>query len=113
MRHQMVPVQCPSGRRFCGLLHVSPWYLLWGLILGWLLLGDSRGQETGSSGKPWDTLYTGEEATGEHVLGLWQFLPGQETKDNSGKGHELKLRGNSRFAAGGKFGNCLESFPAD
>ncbi len=113
MRHQMVPVQCPSGRRFCGLLHVSPWYLLWGLILGWLLLGDSRGQETGSSGKPWESLYTGEEATGEHVLGLWQFLPGQETKDSSGKGHELKLRGNSRFAEGGKFGNCLESFPAD
>lgn len=63
--------------------------------------------------RPWESLYAGPEATGQHVIGLWQFLPGQETQDNSGHGHELVLRGKSRFVPGGKFGNCLESFAVD
>jgi len=109
MRPQIVRMQFLNRRGFSRLEQV----VFSGLLLVSFLVGDSRGQETRSTGKPWETLYTGEEATGEHVLGLWQFLPGQEAKDNSGKGHELKLRGNSRFAEGGKFGNCLESFPAD
>ena len=61
---------------------------------------------------PWQRLYTGREASGGTVLALWQFQPGAETKDASGNGHELTLRGESRFAPGGKFGSCLESFPA-
>jgi hypothetical protein len=67
----------------------------------------------GQSSPPWDRQYTGPEASGQQVLGLWQFLPGQETRDSSGKGNELKLRGESRFAPDGKFGKCLECFPAD
>lgn len=71
-----------------------------------LLAGETPAQ-------PWQKLYTGEEATGENVIALWQFLPGQEAKDNSGHGHDLTLRGQARFATGGPFGSCLESFPAD
>jgi hypothetical protein len=59
---------------------------------------------------PWQPLYQGEEATGPQVIALWQFLPGRELEDNSGHGHDLKLRGQSRFVAGGVFGNCLECF---
>ena len=62
---------------------------------------------------PWQTLYTGDEATGERVIALWQFLPGKEAEDNSGNGHGLELQGQARFEASGKFGSCLESFPAD
>lgn len=62
---------------------------------------------------PWRRLYTGDEATGKHVIALWQFLQGQETKDNSGNGHDITLRGQSRFVPDGLFGNCLETFPAD
>ncbi len=63
--------------------------------------------------QPWTQLYTGDEATGPTVIGLWQFLPGQETKDGSGNGHDLALRGEARFATEGPFGAALESFPAD
>lgn len=66
-----------------------------------------------SSTKPWEQLYTGIEQTGDHVIALWQFLPGKETRDNSGHGHDLTLRGNSRFVGEGKFGQCLESFAVD
>jgi hypothetical protein len=62
---------------------------------------------------PWQHPYTGEEATGENVIALWQFLPGRETQDNSGHGHDLTLRGQARFVPTGRFGSCLESFPAD
>lgn len=62
---------------------------------------------------PWQRFYTGEEATGKHVVALWQFLPKQETRDNSGNGHDLTLRGQSRFVPEGLFGSCLETFPAD
>lgn len=65
------------------------------------------------SARPWEVLYTGEDATGGHVLGLWQFLPGQEAEDSSGNGHTLSLRGRSQFVPGGKFGHCLESFAVD
>jgi hypothetical protein len=62
--------------------------------------------------QPWQKLYTGKEAVGKHVIGLWQFQPGKEAEDNSGNGHKLTLRGKSRFVDGGKFGSCLESFDA-
>ncbi|HPO72408.1 MAG TPA: hypothetical protein PLJ31_06555 [Armatimonadota bacterium] len=60
--------------------------------------------------QPWQKLYTGQEATGANVIALWQFQPGQEAKDASGHGHDLKLRGNTRFIAGGPLGGYLESF---
>ncbi len=63
--------------------------------------------------EPWRQLYQGEQATGRSVVALWQFLPGQQAQDNSGHGHVLQLRGQSRFVSEGMFGNCLECFPAD
>lgn len=62
---------------------------------------------------PWQKPYTGQEATGPNVIALWQFNPGAEGKDSSGHGHDLTLRGQSRFVGEGRFGGCLESFPAD
>ncbi|MGE5531850.1 MAG: LamG domain-containing protein, partial [Bacteroidota bacterium] len=63
--------------------------------------------------EPWQQLYTGQEATGPNVIGLWQFLPGQETSDNSGHKHDLALQGQSRFVKEGPFGAALESFVAN
>jgi len=62
--------------------------------------------------QPWQRPYTGDEATGERVIALWQFTPGAEATDNSGHGHDLTLRGESLFVESGLFGACLESFPA-
>jgi len=62
---------------------------------------------------PWQKPYTGQEATGPNVIALWQFTAGAEGKDSSGHGHDLTLRGQSRFVGEGRFGGCLESFPAD
>ena len=58
----------------------------------------------------WQKPYVGEEATGSHVIALWHFDAGDPAKDHSGHGHDLALRGGSRFASQGKFGGCLESF---
>ena len=65
-----------------------------------------------AAAQPWQKLYTGKEATGENVIALWQFDSGAEKKDASGKGHAVALRGESRIAPEGRFGSCLESFPA-
>ena len=63
--------------------------------------------------QPWERPYAGDNVTGPGVIALWQFDARAETEDNSGNGHELTLRGETRFVAEGKFGGCLESFPAD
>ncbi|PIU60418.1 MAG: hypothetical protein COS85_24505, partial [Armatimonadetes bacterium CG07_land_8_20_14_0_80_59_28] len=78
-----------------------------------LLLVATRLSWSADNKQPWQQLYTGAEATGASVISLWQFLPGQESKDNSGHGHDLKLRGEARFVTEGPFGGALESFPAD
>ena len=62
--------------------------------------------------RPWERPYGGEEATGPEVVALWQFEKRAETKDSSGKGHELKMRGRSRGVDGGRFGGGLECFAA-
>ena len=62
---------------------------------------------------PWHKPYTDREATGPNVIALWQFTPGAEGEDSSGHGHDLALRGQSRFTGEGRFAGCLESFPAD
>ncbi|NOZ24266.1 MAG: LamG domain-containing protein [Planctomycetes bacterium] len=59
--------------------------------------------------EPWETEYKGDDATGKHVIALWQFNPGSEAKDNSGHGHDLKPAG-AKFSKEGKFGGALESF---
>ncbi|MEN6401586.1 MAG: LamG-like jellyroll fold domain-containing protein [Armatimonadia bacterium] len=63
--------------------------------------------------EPWQQLYTGAEATGDNVIALWQFQPGQELKDVSGHGHDLKLRSQSVVVKEGPFGGALESFGAN
>jgi len=83
-----------------------------GLLLGaCLLLNQATAQSEGI--RPWETLYEDEDASGESVIGLWQFLPGHAAEDISGNGHTLTLRGQSSFVEGGRFGHCLESFPGD
>lgn len=59
---------------------------------------------------PWQTQYGGEDAVGEHVIGLWQFLPGHELEDASGNDHTLTLRG-ATLHSQGKFGGALQSGP--
>ena len=81
--------------------------LWWALALSVPALGETDADQ------PWQRLYKGEQATGPNVIALWQFLPGQEAKDNSGNGHDLTLRSQSRFVAGGRLGSCLESFRAE
>src|SRR5262245_43309374 len=58
----------------------------------------------------WQTGYSGQDVKGAQVLGGWQFKPGAETEDSSGKGNHLKLVG-ALAAAQGKFDGGLESFP--
>ncbi|HJN16342.1 MAG TPA: LamG domain-containing protein, partial [Armatimonadota bacterium] len=62
--------------------------------------------------EPWQQPYTGADAAGPDVIGLWQFDAGAEGEDSSGNGHALVLRGDSGYVAEGKFGGGLESFPA-
>jgi hypothetical protein len=58
---------------------------------------------------PWWAPYTGAQATGDHVLALWQFDSGDGTADDSGHGHRLTFEG-GQLAAAGRFGKALESF---
>lgn len=59
--------------------------------------------------QPWQTEYTGEDATGDHVIGLWQFNDGAETADSSSNNFELNVEG-AEFVGEGKFGGSMESF---
>ena len=59
--------------------------------------------------EPWQSEYSGEAATGEHVIGLWTFDVGGELKDSSGHGHDLTLQG-GKINPDGRHGACLESF---
>jgi Concanavalin A-like lectin/glucanases superfamily len=59
---------------------------------------------------PWQKEYTGKEAVGKNIIGLWQFDGPKGGKDASGNGHDLVLRGKSGYVKGGKFGNGLQSF---
>jgi Concanavalin A-like lectin/glucanases superfamily len=78
-----------------------------------LLVGTTDAAAADHQGvKPWQQQYAGDEATGENVIALWQFSPGEEGKDNSSHGHDLQLRGEGCFVETGKFGSCLESFVA-
>lgn len=60
--------------------------------------------------EPWEAEYAGEDATGGHVIALWQFNPGGETADASGHGHTATLQ-DASIHAEGRFGGSLESFP--
>ncbi len=62
---------------------------------------------------PWQQEYRDAEASGDHVIALWQFDTGKEAEDASGHGHGLALRGRSVWSPEGRFGGCLESFRVD
>jgi len=86
------------------------------LLAGWIVMlaaATLPARPAHSQTRPWEQLYAGTEATGPNVIALWQFLPGQEAEDGSGRGHGLTLRGEARFVSEGPFGAALESFPAD
>jgi len=70
----------------------------------------AENKKIGRLAEPWNAPYTGEDATGDHVVGLWNFEAGAELKDGSGNGHDLTLHG-AKVVAGGRFGGCLESWP--
>jgi len=57
----------------------------------------------------WRQVYRGEDATGSHVIAVWQFAKGAEGKDSSGNGHDVKTKG-AVFGVDSRFGGCLESF---
>ena len=59
--------------------------------------------------EPWDSEYVDRDATGDHVLALWQFNAGSETADTSGGGHELVLE-DAAVSPAGRFGSALETF---
>ncbi len=59
--------------------------------------------------EPWSSEYAGDDAQGEHVVGLWKFDAGAELADASPGGHDLELQG-AKISLDGRFGSCLESF---
>ncbi len=59
--------------------------------------------------EPWQQAYTGADANGKHVLGLWQFAASTPTNDASSQHQHLKLHG-ATIGTGGPFGSYLESF---
>ncbi len=61
--------------------------------------------------EPWQAPYTGEDATGDHVIAFWNFdETGAVVSDVSGNGHDGALSGASRHEEG-RFGGCIASFP--
>jgi len=83
--------------------------LLGAIVICNFAMAQEAEEDTVQLAEPFRSAYTGDDATGEHVVALWQFDPGAETVDSSGNGHDLTLRG-AQFAAEGKFGGALESF---
>ncbi len=121
MRWWAVPPMRELTRPILVISHVAPTEgaeamerrLRWAVLAVGLVVSAGVVAAAGSQPpKPWEQLYQGQAAAGPNVLGLWQFLPGKETLDGSGRGHDLTLRGESRFVPGGVFGNCLECFRA-
>jgi hypothetical protein len=79
------------------------------MIVGSMAAGE---ETTLPLAEPWVSAYQGNDATGKQVVALWHFTPGEEARDASGHGHELKLSG-VRAVAEGRFGGCLETLPAE
>jgi hypothetical protein len=59
--------------------------------------------------EPWYSEYSGQQLTGKHVIGCWQFNAKADNEDSSGHGLRLELQG-AKIDGQGKFGGCLESF---
>lgn len=68
------------------------------------------GVAVGQTAEPWQASYTGEEATGDHVIALWNFdEEGDTAADASGNEHTGVMDGVVR-RGDGRFGGCVESF---
>lgn len=77
-----------------------------------VLCGPTHAQEEAEPvqlAEPFMTEYAGDDATGEHVVALWQFNQPDPAADLSGNGHDLTLRG-AEFVDGGRFGGALRSY---
>ena len=62
------------------------------------------------------TEYTGDALKAPNVQAVWQFKPGSELKDSTGKAPGLKLYPKTSFVKEGKFGGalkCVGSGPTD
>ncbi len=59
--------------------------------------------------QPWDQAYSGDDATGKHVIALWSFDGDKPGEDRSGHGHDAALHG-ATIHKKGRFGSALESF---
>ena len=64
----------------------------------------------GDLAEPWRAEYSGDDATGDHVLGLWHFGEKDPAADASGKNKPGKLTG-ATVVAEGRFGSALQSAP--
>ena len=73
------------------------------------LCGLAWSQDEVQLAEPWNAPYAGDDAAGDHVVGLWNFDAGAELADSSGNGHDLTLNG-AQVVAEGRFGGCLESW---
>jgi len=62
------------------------------------------------AGESWDQPYTGNDATGSHVIVLWSFDGPHPAMDNSGNDHAIIMRGQSRVSNDGRFGKGIECF---
>ncbi len=61
--------------------------------------------------EPWQAAYSGEDASGAHVIAFWNFDGTEDSAaDVSGNGHAGTFQGVVRHTEG-RFGGCVESFP--
>lgn len=82
----------------------------WGLCLAWAVLSSVEAAAQVPTAEPWRAAYTGADAEGPHVLGLWKFDAGAVAQDSG----PLKLHGKldgAVAAAAGRFGGAWEGFP--
>jgi len=76
------------------------------VTLAVLTVGCSLAQEEAETvqlAEPYLSQYAGEDATGDHVIALWQFNQPNPGEDVSGNGFDLTLNG-AEFVDGGRFG---------
>ena len=73
-------------------------------------LGVHADESAGRLREPWNQAYTAEDASGEHVMGLWTFDGDEPLKDASRGGHHLSFQG-GRLDEHGRFGGALRSAP--
>ncbi len=84
--------------------------MLAALLAAGTMLWAQEGETDVKLAEPFRTEYSGDDATGEHVIALWQFNQPNPAQDLSGNGHDLTLQG-AEFVDGGRFGGgALRSF---